>query len=134
MKTEDVQTRLDAVAKAMSGRTKTESVCLWLDANVTPRIYVRHNPKFTKEYRDEVSVSFQFGRDGSTVEAILDAADAWASSLPTRDEAERAAFMDKLGDIIEHGKRIGIEDGFVNPLLDMMKKLSENAITHQVSL
>ena len=133
MQTEDVQTRIDTIAKAMSGRTKLVSVSFWMDANVESKVYINHNPKFTDEYRDNVAMFFNLGRDGDSIDAILGAAEEWAASLPTRDEAERASFMDKLAGVIEHGRRIGIEDGFVNPLVEMMKRLSENALTHQVS-
>lgn len=131
MNTTEIQTRIDAIAKAMSGRTKVRYCSFDIKANEAPKIFISHNPKFTGKWEDDVSQSFQVGRDGGAPAAILDAADAWVAALPTRDEAERAAFMDKLAGVIEHGKRIGIEDGFVNPLLDLMKKLSENALTHR---
>jgi len=131
MTADEIQTRIDAIAKAMEGRTKVGTVTYWLDNHGPQKVHIRHNPKFTGEWHDDVSQSFRTGVNGDTPADILDAADAWAASLPTRDEAERAAFMDKLAGVIEHGKRIGIEDGFVNPLLDLMKKLSENALTHQ---
>lgn len=131
MNTTEIQTRIDALSDAMIGRTKVKSCCFWMDAHEAQKVYIRHNPALSDNYLDEVSLSFRIGTHGDTPEAVLDAADAWAASLPTRDEAERAAFMDKLAGVIEHGKRIGIEDGFVNPLLDLMKKLSENAITHR---
>jgi hypothetical protein len=40
-------------------------------------------------------------------------------------------FMGKLGNLIDAGKDEGIEVDYLNPLLDTMKRLSENVITYQ---
>jgi len=132
--TDEIQARIDAIAESVTGRTKLRYCSFDIKAHEAPVVFISHNPKFTNDYADEVSRVFRVGSQGETPADILDAADDWAASLPTRDEAERTAFMDKLAGVIEHGRRIGIEDGFVNPLLDLMKKLSENAITHQVEV
>lgn len=51
------------------------------------------------------------------------------------DKSQRTlrAFMEKLGDVIDLGKSEGIEVSFVNPLVETMKRLSENIITHQAA-
>jgi hypothetical protein len=40
-------------------------------------------------------------------------------------------FMTALSDVIELGRQNGIEVDFVNPLVDTMRRLSENILTDQ---
>lgn len=131
MHTDDIQKRIDAIAATMSGRTKVCAVNFEIGASVEPRAYIRHNPKLSSNWNDEEGMFFKVGRDGDTIDAILTAAQAWASKLPTREETDLAIFRDKLADTIEHGNRIGVDIEVVNPLMEAMKRLSENVLTHQ---
>jgi hypothetical protein len=58
-------------------------------------------------------------------------AEAYIANLPTIEDAKRDAFIAAVGRLIDQGKDIGIEVDFLNPLTDMMTKLSSNIITHQ---
>ena len=131
MGTDDIQKRIDAISQTMSGRTKVCAVSFELGAHIEPRVYIRHNPQFSSNWNEEQGMFFKVGRDGESIEAVLNVAQAWASSLPSKEEADLAAFRDKLADTIEHGTRIGVDIEVVNPLMEAMKRLSENAITHQ---
>ena len=132
MQTSDIQKRIDGIATAMLGRTKPRTIHFTLDAHGSPHVYISHNPKMTDSYHDEVSAFFKLGDRGSdTIDAILSKAEAYVAALPTREEADLALFRDKLADTIEHGKRVGIDVEDVNPLIEAMKRLSENALTHQ---
>ena len=51
--------------------------------------------------------------------------------LPSIEDAKRDAFIASIGKLIDQGREIGVEVDFLNPLTEMMKKLSSNAITHQ---
>ncbi|OAM77724.1 hypothetical protein [Devosia elaeis] len=68
---------------------------------------------------------------GDTPDAALLEFEAWVASLPSIEEARRAEFMAALGKVIDMGRETGVEVEFVNPLVETMKRLSENAITHQ---
>lgn len=56
---------------------------------------------------------------------------AFINELPSADQAKLHHFMGGLGKLIDAGKSDGIEVDYLNPLLDTMKRLSENVITHQ---
>jgi hypothetical protein len=51
--------------------------------------------------------------------------------LPSAEQAKLHDFMGKLGKLIDAGKADGIAVDYMNPLLDTMKRLSENVITYQ---
>lgn len=66
-----------------------------------------------------------------TIEELLDAADLWIATLPTAEEQRMKEFMTALSDVIELGKKSGVEVEFVNPLVETMRRLSKNIITDQ---
>ena len=51
--------------------------------------------------------------------------------LPSAKDENTRAFMRDLGKLIDNGRKIGLEVEFMNPLVESMKRLSENIITHQ---
>ncbi len=63
-------------------------------------------------------------------EAIEKAA-LFINELPSADQAKLHHFMGQLGKLIDAGKSDGIKVDYLNPLLETMKRLSENVITHQ---
>jgi hypothetical protein len=68
--------------------------------------------------------------NGSFDVSLADAREA-ITALPELDQRRKAAFLSKLDEVIELGRKTGIEVDFVNPLVETMKRLSENIITHQ---
>lgn len=56
---------------------------------------------------------------------------AYARTIPSVEESKRARFLESLGRVIDEGRAIGIEAGFMNPLVETMRQLSENIITDQ---
>lgn len=72
------------------------------------------------------------GVGGTAGEAI---ASAWKiiHALPTAEDAARARFTKAVGAAIEAGKDAGIDLEYINPLREMMVRLSENAITKAVA-
>lgn len=65
-------------------------------------------------------------------QALAEAVDC-IGKLPSADQAKLQEFMGKLGKLIDNGKEDGIAVDYMNPLLDTMKRLSENVLTHQPS-
>ena len=68
---------------------------------------------------------------GEDFAAALDKAISFIEFLPSEEQAKLHHFMGQLGKLIDAGKSDGIEVDYLNPLLDTMKRLSENVITHQ---
>jgi hypothetical protein len=62
---------------------------------------------------------------------LFEQAEAYIANLPSIEDAKRDAFIAAVGRLIDQGKEIGIEVDFLNPLTDMMTKLSSNIITKQ---
>ncbi len=54
-------------------------------------------------------------------------------TLASKEDRERNEYLKKLAATIEYGRKIGIDEDFVNPLIDQMKKLSANVIEHQAA-
>ena len=70
---------------------------------------------------------------GDDFAKALRKATSFIKALPTAEQAKLHHFMNKLGKLIDAGKADGIDVDYLNPLLDSMKRLSENVITHQPS-
>lgn len=68
---------------------------------------------------------------GETFEESLEKATAFIDELPSAEQAKLHHFMGKLGNLIDAGKDEGIEVDYLNPLMETMKRLSENVITYQ---
>lgn len=69
--------------------------------------------------------------NGDTFEDAEAKAIAFINDLPSAKDAKLHHFMGKLGHLIDAGKDEGIDLDYLNPLLDTMKKLSENVITYK---
>ena len=71
---------------------------------------------------------------GGSFQEALDKAIALIQELPSAEQAILHEFMGKLGKLIDAGKKDGIAVDFMNPLVESMKRLSENVITHKQSV
>jgi hypothetical protein len=72
-----------------------------------------------------------YGTGQGEPEVVIAQLENWARELPTLDERRKAEFTELLAKTIEIGNEYGIDVEFVNPLTEAMKRLSENALTHQ---
>ena len=68
---------------------------------------------------------------GDNFDQALSKAIAFINGLPSAEQDRLQQFMGKLGKLIDIGKDEGINVDYLNPLLDTMKRLSENVITYQ---
>lgn len=59
--------------------------------------------------------------------------DAWriVNAIPSPEDHARAKFAEAVGVAIEAGNEAGIDLEYINPLKEMMNRLSENAITYK---
>lgn len=98
-------------------------------------------------WADKVSIAVEYraSENGSTQNKFCDcstssdwaeiiaAAEAVVMSLPSIEDTKKAEFISALGKLIDQGREIGVEVDFLNPLTEMMKSLSSNIITHQIT-
>ncbi len=68
---------------------------------------------------------------GDDFAVVIGKALSFINELPTAEQAKLHHFMGKLGKLIDAGKDDGIEVAYLNPLIESMKKLSENVITYK---
>ncbi len=68
---------------------------------------------------------------GDDFVTLVGQAEAFINDLPSAEQARLHHFMDKLGKLIDAGKDDGIEISYLNPLVESMKRLSKNIITHK---
>lgn len=88
--------------------------------------------KWMKEHNPEYSGQQEFkGFFADSVEEAVAQAIDLINNLSSMKEENTHAFMRDLGKLIDTGRDIGIEIEFLNPLTETMRRLSENALTHQ---
>lgn len=63
--------------------------------------------------------------------ASVGLAQAFIDEMPGKAERDKSEFMALLAETVEYGNKVGIEVDHMNPLLEAMKRLSENIITHE---
>ena len=64
-------------------------------------------------------------------EALFANADAYVNGMKSIVDAKKEAFIHAISRLIDQGREIGIEVEFMNPLTEMMGKLSTNIITKE---
>lgn len=131
MNADEIQSRLDTLAKAMTakGLREPEARCSFV-SQADSYVYLKWkdvtklatNPYQSDEYK-------HFNKMG--LEQAFHEATIFVDELPSLEEARMTQFMGALGKVIDLGKDNGIEVEFINPLTKMMKKLSDNILTDQ---
>lgn len=105
------------------------SVQVDFEAN-TSKVYIwlkwkkEHNPLYSGQEERVLC-------GGDTIDMALADAMFKLNKLPSMKDENTRAFMRDLGKLIDNGRKIGLEVEFMNPLVESMKRLSENIITHQ---
>lgn len=116
------------------------SLNLWGDGITAVRFEVeyRETPDYTSEAHtfskrlthDEIAD--RWGDDpvnfGTWLDTAMTEALAWIAQIPSQAEREHNAFIRQVGRLIDSGRDIGIDVAFLNPLTDMMTRLSENIL------
>lgn len=119
--------------KAIQSRLKSRE---FLDPEVTLSVS-------TKDWRTTcIEVSFKvrddsaytyksfYGDDASLVSDSLVEAHVYIEGLKSKAELEHEEFMAMLGRVMDRAKDLGMDEHFINPLTDMMKRLASNALEH----
>jgi len=119
--------------KAIQSRLKTRE---FLDPEVTLSVS-------TKDWRATcIEVSFKvrddsqytyksfYGDDAALISDSLTEAHTYVDGLKSKAELEHEEFMAMLGRVMDRAKDLGMDEHFINPLTDMMKRLASNALEH----
>ncbi len=129
-----LQAELDGLIILMQGKTLIRpDATVWLHANSSASITLSWIKKDEEQYAHAPYDPKNYGRlfftiEGDDYSAGFLSARAAIAAMPEKAERERDEFLKLLASTIEYGHKVGIEDGFVNPLRVMAQKLSENAI------
>lgn len=119
-----IQARTDALSHAMTAKAMARPAVTFMVTSLSrPCVHLRWGP--------EIIGSDYKSLHADTPETAFDAAEAFVASQPSPEEARFKAFMTAVANAVEIGKTNGIDVEFVNPLVAMMKTLSENIITHE---
>lgn len=125
---EDIYAALNPIPARLSGKGKVNPrVDLTIEANARMHITVKWK-KYgaASEWEQDYNVLA-----GDSFGECMEKAEALVAGLPSAEQARLEAFMSKLGKLIDIGKEEGVAVDFLNPLLDTMKRLSENVITYK---
>jgi hypothetical protein len=123
---EDVQARINTMPAAMNAKgLRNPDAKFSISANAELAAHLGWDDKKTA-----YGSKYEWIK-GKTPSEILRKMDAFIAALPSPDETRMKEFMTALSDVIELGRQNGIEVDFVNPLVDTMRRLSENILTDQ---
>jgi hypothetical protein len=128
MTADEIQARINTLAAQMVAKGLRNPQAEYRHRSNAAGQFVLTWTKDAATNEGDIVVRFGTGDDIDTAHAEALAIIAGLADGPAR---KQAAFMVKLGDVIDLGRENGIDVAFVNPLVETMKKLSENALTHQ---
>ena len=124
---------LHVAIKALQARLKSRD---FIDPEVTLSVS-------TKDWRTTcIDISFKVRDDSQYTyksfysdqpELIADSlteAHVYVEGLKSKAELEHEEFMAMLGRVMDRAKDLGMDEHFINPLTDMMKRLASNALEH----
>lgn len=127
MTEQEIQAALNAVsARVLALGMSRPSAELHFSANGTQYAKV--------SYYDEQDVYQSESYWGNSAREMIALLNEYLATIPPREDRERTEYLRKLAATIEYGKKIGIDEEFINPLALQMKKLSSNIIEHKPAL
>ena len=80
-------------------------------------------------YNEQGNSVYSFPR-GETPEEAIEKARVWVNKIPDQDTRRRAEYRQAIAEAIDLGRKYNIEDAAINPLREVMEKLSKNALEH----
>ena len=82
--------------------------------------------------RDDSQYTYKsfYGEDAALISDSLVEAHSYIDGLKSKTELEHEEFMTMLGRVMDRAKDMGMDEHFINPLTDMMKRLASNALEH----
>lgn len=85
----------------------------------------------TANYYDEHEIYKHLGHFADTAVDAISHMQNTINQIPPKEDRERSEYLRRIAAAIEYGKKIGIDEAFINPLELQMKKLSSNIIEAQ---
>lgn len=123
-----IQEQIDRLSDAMIAKgLRKPRAEFELKSHSEPHVLLAYEPYKKAPYGSDKYELFR----GGTVGEIIAKAAAFIEAQPSLEETKFNEFMGALGGVIDLGKENGIEVKHLNPLMETMKKLSENALTDQ---
>jgi len=126
-------TDLHIAIKAVQSRLKTRE---FMDPEVMFSVSTKDWRKMCLDVsfkvRDDSTYTYKsfYGEDKTTVDELLAEAHVYIEGLKSKAELEHEEFMLMLGRVMDRAKDLGMDQHFINPLTDMMKRLATNALEH----
>lgn len=122
MQYEEIQTAVDRLGDLMVDKQMVNPSVEFKILSHTNRIQIWFSwYNDAKQYKCEF-----FG--GETPEEALAVGLEWVKTQPNKDERQRADYRQAVAHAIDMGNKFGIEDAAINPLREVMEKLSKNAL------
>lgn len=122
---EEMQAAVDALVSAALEKGLVKPVAhLQVNSGEDPMALLRHDAPGGRTY----DWRYLHGH-GDTPEKALADLGAKITALPSLEERHRTEFLKLAATAADYGHAHGIDVQFINPLTDMMKRLSENALT-----
>jgi len=124
---EEIYAGINPIPAMLSGKGKAKpAVDFKIEANAGISLTMRwRKPYAYNDWENEYQAIV-----GDDFAQCLGKAISFIKDLPTAEQAKLNHFMGKLGKLIDAGKDEGIAVDYLNPLIDSMKRLSENVITY----
>lgn len=125
---DDIYAAINPLPAKLSAKGKVKpSVSFEMEANAGICICLKWQKFGTyREWDNE----YEWCRADTFEEALAEAV-KFIDGLPSAEQAKLQEFMGKLGGLIDAGRSEGIDVDYLNPLVDTMKRLSENVITYK---
>ena len=125
---DDIYAAINPLPAMLADKGKAlPEVIVMVNANAHLSIYMNWRKPYSGNDWETEGEAFV----GDTFKDAHAKAVAFINNLPSADDAKLHHFMGQLGKLIDSGKDEGIAVDYLNPLLDTMKRLSENVITYQ---
>lgn len=122
MTTQEIQVRLDALAKAMLAKgLVSPDADFRLRSDGQPTVALTHRKADGRWDHDRHYLHFK----------TLDEADAAIAAMPDKASRNLNEFLSLVAKAADYGHEVGIDADLVNPLVVVMKQVSENALTYQ---
>ena len=125
--------RLHTSAKALQARLFTRE---FIDPEVTISVSTKDwrttNLDVSFKVRDDSAYTYKsfYGEDPAKFDSLITEAHVYIEGLKSKAELEHEEFMLMLGRVMDRAKDLGMDEHFINPLTDMMKRLASNALEH----
>ena len=122
MNEQQITDRLVAAHAAYVAKTGKQPLC-------SPCLHLHSSSKIEAEIYLGDGKSIE--ADGKTFASALDALDAAIAAIPSTEDQARNEAAKAVANAIEKCRAAGYDGEVVNPLADLAKRISENALTYK---